>query len=47
LKKAEELGFKVPKPKVVKTLEEIIETYREWEKERDRYIYELDGMVVK
>jgi DNA ligase (NAD+) len=47
LKKAEELGFKVPKPKVVKTLDEIIETYREWEKERDRYIYELDGMVVK
>jgi DNA ligase (NAD+) len=47
LKKAEDLGFKVPKPKVVKTLEEIIETYREWEKERDRYIYELDGMVVK
>jgi DNA ligase (NAD+) len=47
LKKAEELGFKVPKSKVVKTLEEIIETYREWEKERDRYIYELDGMVVK
>jgi DNA ligase (NAD+) len=47
LRKAEELGFKVPKPKVVKTLEEIIETYREWEKERDRYIYELDGMVVK
>jgi DNA ligase (NAD+) len=47
LKKAEELGFKVPKPKVVKTLEEIIGTYREWEKERDRYIYELDGMVVK
>lgn len=47
LNKAEELGFKVPKPKVVKTLEEIIETYREWEKERDRYIYELDGMVVK
>lgn len=47
LKKAEKLGFKVPKPKVVKTLEEIIETYREWEKERDRYIYELDGMVVK
>jgi DNA ligase (NAD+) len=47
LKKAEELGFKVPKPKVVKTLEEIIETYREWEKGRDRYIYELDGMVVK
>jgi DNA ligase (NAD+) len=47
LKKAEELGFKVPKPKVVKTLEEIIETYREWERERDRYIYELDGMVVK
>jgi len=47
LKKAEELGFKVPKPKVVKTLEEIVETYREWEKERDRYIYELDGMVVK
>jgi len=47
LKRAEELGFKVPKPKVVKTLEEIIETYREWEKERDRYIYELDGMLVK
>ncbi len=47
LKRAQELGFKVPNPKVVRSLEEIIETYRQWEKERDKYPYELDGMVVK
>ncbi len=47
LKRAQELGFKVPNPKVVRSLEEIIETYKQWEKERDRYLYELDGMVVK
>ena len=47
LKRAGELGFKVPEPKVVKTLDEIIETYRRWEEERDRYVYELDGIVVK
>ncbi|MEO0202005.1 MAG: NAD-dependent DNA ligase LigA, partial [candidate division WOR-3 bacterium] len=31
LERAEKLGFKVPKPRVVKTLEEILEVYRKWE----------------
>ncbi|MEO0138947.1 MAG: NAD-dependent DNA ligase LigA [candidate division WOR-3 bacterium] len=47
LERAEKLGFKVPKPRVVKTLEEILEVYRKWEENRDAYAYELDGMVVK
>ncbi len=43
------LGFKTPFPdmKVCRGIEEVIEYCREWEKKRESYPYEIDGMVVK
>ncbi|NPA57762.1 MAG: DNA ligase (NAD(+)) LigA, partial [Aquificae bacterium] len=43
------LGFKTPykELKVCKGIEEVIEYCRLWEKKRDDYPYELDGMVIK
>ncbi len=45
------LGFRTPIPekeiKVCKNIEEVIKECKEWEKKRDEYPYELDGMVIK
>ena len=43
------LGFKTPfqDMKVCRGIEEVIAYCREWEKRRDTYPYEIDGMVVK
>ncbi|NPA12893.1 MAG: DNA ligase (NAD(+)) LigA [Aquificae bacterium] len=43
------LGFKAPykELKVCKGIQEVIDYCNLWEKERDNYPYELDGMVVK
>ncbi len=45
------LGFRTPIPekeiKVCKNIDEVISYCREWEKKRDMYPYELDGMVIK
>ncbi len=43
------LGFKTPfnDMKVCKGIDEVIAYCKEWEKKRDEYPYELDGMVVK
>ena len=43
------LGFKTPikEMKVCKGIDEVIEYCREWERKRDDYPYELDGMVIK
>ncbi len=43
------LGFKTPfkDMKVCKGIDEVIAYCREWEERRDRYPYEIDGMVVK
>ncbi len=44
-----ELGFFTPYPemKVFKTIEEVIAYCQEWESKRERYSYEVDGMVIK
>ncbi len=44
-----ELGFKSPykEIKVCKGINEVIEYCREWERKRDDYPYEIDGMVIK
>ncbi|WP_457622572.1 NAD-dependent DNA ligase LigA [Persephonella sp.] len=44
-----ELGFKSPyrEIKVCRGINEVIDYCREWEKKRDEYPYELDGMVIK
>ncbi len=43
------LGFKTPfkEIKLCRGIEEVIEYCREWEAKRDKYPYEIDGMVVK
>lgn len=43
------LGFKTPFDvmKVCNGIEEVIDFCREWEKKRDNYPYEIDGMVIK
>ena len=43
------LGFKtlLKDTKVCRGIEEVIEYCKEWEKKRDEYPYEIDGMVVK
>ncbi|MGB9667430.1 MAG: NAD-dependent DNA ligase LigA [Thermosulfidibacteraceae bacterium] len=44
----DKLGFKTSKPRIVtNNIEEVIEFYREMEKKRDTFIYELDGIVIK
>ncbi|MDQ6676025.1 MAG: NAD-dependent DNA ligase LigA [Acidobacteriota bacterium] len=41
-------GFKVnPKRKLCSSIEEVIEFCREWETQRERLAYEIDGVVVK
>jgi DNA ligase (NAD+) len=44
-----QLGFKVPfdELKVCKNIREVLDFCRYWEAERDKYPYEIDGMVVK
>ncbi len=43
----QELGFKTnPHGRAVKSLEEIFEFHRHWEKEREKLNYEIDGVVV-
>ncbi|WP_457623512.1 NAD-dependent DNA ligase LigA [Persephonella sp.] len=44
-----ELGFRSPyrEIKVCKGIDEVIDYCREWERKRDEYPYELDGMVIK
>jgi DNA ligase (NAD+) len=44
-----ELGFKTPynEIKVCKNIDEVIDYCNEWQKKRDEYPYEIDGMVVK
>ncbi len=45
------LGFRTPIPekeiKLCKDIDEVIQYCREWEKRRDEYPYEIDGMVIK
>lgn len=43
------LGFKTPFDvvKVCNGIEEVIDFCREWERKRDNYPYEIDGMVIK
>lgn len=43
------LGFKTPynEIKVLNDISEVLEYCREWEKKRDDYEYEIDGMVLK
>ncbi|MEM0992277.1 MAG: NAD-dependent DNA ligase LigA [Bacteroidota bacterium] len=47
----EDLGFKVPQKnvsrKVCKNIHEVIDFCINWEKKREDYAYEVDGMVVK
>lgn len=49
LKILHSLGFKtlLKDTKVCKGIEEVIEYCREWEERRDKYPYEIDGMVIK
>lgn len=44
-----ELGFKSPfkEIKVCKGIEEVIDYCNHWQKKRDEYPYEIDGMVIK
>ncbi|WP_456403079.1 NAD-dependent DNA ligase LigA [Persephonella sp.] len=44
-----ELGFRSPyrEIKVCEGIDEVIDYCREWERKRDEYPYELDGMVIK
>ncbi len=43
------LGFKAPMKEITvcKNIEEAIQACAQWEKDRDNYPYEIDGMVVK
>lgn len=43
------LGFQVPgeEAKTCKDINQVIEFCKEWEEKRDRYHYEIDGMVIK
>lgn len=44
----DKLGFKTSKPRIVtSSIEEVIKFYRDMEKRRDEFIYELDGIVIK
>ena len=49
LKILSEIGFKVPVEgqKVCKNIGEVVSFCAEWQEKRDKYAYELDGMVVK
>ncbi|MGC9007283.1 MAG: NAD-dependent DNA ligase LigA [Sulfurihydrogenibium sp.] len=49
IKMLHNLGFKTPYEvlKVCNGIEEVIDYCKEWEKKRDTYPYEIDGMVVK
>jgi len=49
IKMLDSLGFKtlLKDTKLCRGIEEVIEYCREWEKKRDSYPYEIDGMVVK
>ncbi|NPA52667.1 MAG: DNA ligase (NAD(+)) LigA [Aquificae bacterium] len=49
IKMLHNLGFRTPlkEMKICKGIEEVIEYCREWEKKRDDYPYEIDGMVIK
>jgi len=46
---AQELGFKVPtiEKKLCTGIDQVFEFIQEWAEKRDRYDYELDGMVIK
>lgn len=43
------LGFKIPveERKVCKNIQEVFEFVTSWENKRDKYPYEIDGMVIK
>lgn len=42
-----DFGFKTnPHGRVVKTLEEVLEFHKEWEKRREKLDYEIDGVVI-
>ncbi len=45
----EKLGFKVPdeERKLCKNIEEVVDFCHQWQEKRDRYPFEIDGMVVK
>lgn len=49
IKLLETLGFKVPthEAKKCNNIQEVIQFCNEWEEKRDRYNYEIDGMVIK
>ena len=49
LKALSSIGFKVPEDeiKVCSNIEEVIDFVATWEEKRDRYPYEIDGMVIK
>lgn len=49
IKMLHELGFKTPYPvmKVCIGIEEVIQYCEEWQRKRDTYSYEIDGMVIK
>lgn len=49
IKMLHELGFKTPYPvmKVCIGIEEVIQYCEEWQRKRDTYPYEIDGMVIK
>ncbi len=44
-----DLGFKVPtdQRKVCKNIDEVVAFCKQWEQKRDKYEYEIDGMVIK
>lgn len=44
-----QLGFRVPtnEKKLFATIDEVIQFTKEWEEKRDRYPYEIDGLVIK
>jgi len=47
----DDLGFKVPRAgierKVCKNIQEVIDFSQYWERQREEYPYEIDGMVIK
>ena len=49
IKMLDNLGFKtlLKDTKICRGIDEVIEYCKEWEKKRDQYPYEIDGMVVK
>ncbi|MEE9373331.1 MAG: NAD-dependent DNA ligase LigA [Saprospiraceae bacterium] len=49
LKALSQIGFKVPKDeiRICANIEEVISYIAEWDKKRDSYAYEIDGMVIK